>query len=76
MPHEPEGLLGTLTSCVLCFLGLQVTNTSSIFFLTKKTDKWGSGGDLSTLGESNFGRQLIINKMLYRFAFDNVNCQR
>ncbi|XP_071129358.1 heparan-alpha-glucosaminide N-acetyltransferase-like isoform X1 [Mytilus edulis] len=23
LPHEPEGLLGTLTSCVLCFLGLQ-----------------------------------------------------
>ncbi|XP_063447604.1 heparan-alpha-glucosaminide N-acetyltransferase-like [Mytilus trossulus] len=23
LSHEPEGLLGTLTSCVLCFLGLQ-----------------------------------------------------
>ncbi|KAL4241097.1 hypothetical protein ACF0H5_001875 [Mactra antiquata] len=23
VPHDPEGLLGTLTSCLLCFLGLQ-----------------------------------------------------
>ncbi|KAL3877245.1 hypothetical protein ACJMK2_034978 [Sinanodonta woodiana] len=23
VPHDPEGLLGTLTSCFLCFLGLQ-----------------------------------------------------
>ena len=28
VPHDPEGLLGTLMSCLICFLGLQVSSLS------------------------------------------------
>ncbi|XP_052783021.1 heparan-alpha-glucosaminide N-acetyltransferase-like [Mya arenaria] len=74
--HDPEGLLGTLTSCLMCFLGLQAGKILRMFPDWKSRVKrfliWGFIlGVIATIlckGEKNDGF-IPINKNLWSLSF-------
>ncbi|XP_045214219.2 heparan-alpha-glucosaminide N-acetyltransferase-like isoform X7 [Mercenaria mercenaria] len=76
VPHDPEGLLGTLTSCFMCFLGLQAGKILRTFPDWKQRVKrfiiWGIIlGVIAVIlckGEKN-GGFIPINKNLWSLSF-------
>ncbi|GFN98343.1 heparan-alpha-glucosaminide n-acetyltransferase [Plakobranchus ocellatus] len=76
LPYDPEGLLGTLNSCVLCFLGLQAGKILFVYTdwvqRTRRFFIWaivlGGTGILLCEGSLNEG-WIPINKNLWSLSY-------